>query len=149
MGTLFSLSGLLVTPIWLAMILLPGWSVTRRVVASPLVALAPALLYAVLVLPRILELLPIVARPDLATIAALLGTPDGATIGWIHFLAFDIFVGRWVYLDARERKISALVSSPILFLVLMLGPLGFVLHLLARRVFGQAPMRPAGSPAAT
>jgi Domain of unknown function (DUF4281) len=138
METVFSLSGVLVMPIWLAMILVPGWSVTRRVVASPLVALAPALLYAVLVVPRIVELLPMLAAPELESIAQLLGTPDGATIAWIHFLAFDVFVGRWVYLDARERKMSAWVSSPILFFVLMFGPLGFLMHLVARRMFGQA-----------
>jgi hypothetical protein len=144
MDILFSLSGLLVMPIWLAMILLPGWSVTRRALASPLVALAPALLYVVLVMPRILEILPLVIRPELHTIATLLGTPGGATIAWIHFLAFDLFVGRWVYLDARERKISAFVSSPILFFVLMLGPLGFVLHLLARRTVGRPAETPPG-----
>ena len=138
MATVFSLSGVLVMPIWLAMIALPGWSVTRRVVASPLVALAPALLYAVLIVPRLLELFPMIAAPDLESIALLLGTPEGATIAWIHFLAFDVFVGRWVYLDARERKMSAWVSSPILFFVLMFGPLGFLMHLLARRIFGAA-----------
>jgi hypothetical protein len=143
MGTLFSLSGLLVMPIWLAMIVVPGWSVTRRVVSSPLVALAPALLYAALVLPRMLEVLPIVLRPELETIAMLLGTPDGATIAWVHFLAFDVLVGRWVYLDARERKISAFVSSPILFFVFMLGPFGFLLHLLARRVLGLTAHAPS------
>jgi len=143
MDAVFSLSGILVMPIWLAMIVLPGWSVTRRVVGSPLVALAPSLLYAALVLPRILELFPIVARPELEAVAMVLGTPDGATIAWIHFLAFDVLVGRWVYLDARARKISALVSSPILFLVLMFGPLGFALHLVARRVLGR-PVEAAG-----
>jgi hypothetical protein len=141
MEALLSLSNLLVMPIWVGMIFLPGWSITRRVVASPLVALPPALLYAALILPRVLEVLPMLVRPDLESIALLLGSPDGATIAWVHFLAFDVLVGRWVYLDARERRIPALVSSPILFLVLMLGPLGFLLHLLARRLH-RSPLAP-------
>ena len=62
------------------------------------------------------------------------GTPEGATIAWAHFLAFDLFVGRWVYLDARRLGISAWIGSPILFLVLMIGPAGFLLYVLARLV---------------
>jgi hypothetical protein len=30
---------------------------------------------------------------------------------FLHFLAFDLFVGRWVYLDSRERGISALLMA--------------------------------------
>ncbi|MCA9946741.1 MAG: DUF4281 domain-containing protein, partial [Anaerolineales bacterium] len=42
------------------------------------------------------------------------------------------FVGRWVYLDGRANNISAWFISPILFFVLMLGPLGFLLYLVVR-----------------
>ncbi|MCB9123885.1 MAG: DUF4281 domain-containing protein [Caldilineaceae bacterium] len=59
-----------------------------------------------------------------AAIAALLGTPEGATVAWAHFLAFDLFVGRWVYLDGRCVGLSAWVVSPILFFVLMIRPGG-------------------------
>lgn len=92
-----------------------------------------AVLYAALVLPQLLGLLAELANPQLAQIAALLGTPAGATIGWIHFLAFDLFVGRWVYLDSRERNSSAWLVSPILFVVLMFGPIGLLLYLVVRR----------------
>lgn len=77
---------------------------------------------------------PAVSSPTLAGIAALLGTPDGATIAWAHFLAFDLFVGRWTYLDGHERGISALLMAPVLFLTLMLGPIGFLLYLVLRSV---------------
>ncbi len=129
MESLFSASGLLVMPLWILMIFAPHWSVTKVVMRSPLVALPAALLYAGLVGPRLLELLPALARPELGPIAALLGTPAGATIAWVHFLAFDLFVGRWVYLDARERGLSAWLVSPVLALVLMVGPLGLALYL--------------------
>ncbi len=129
---IFSFSGLIVLPFWALMILAPGWNGTRRVIRSPLIALPPALLYAALVLPGIRETLPVVMNPTLEEIARLLGQPEGATVAWIHFLAFDLFVGRWVYLDARERGMPVLVSSPVLFFVLMLGPLGFAAHMLAR-----------------
>ena len=130
---LFQLSNLLVMPFWLLMIGLPFWGWTKRMIRSPWIAAPAALLYAALVLPQLLGLLAELANPQLAQIAAWLGTPAGATIGWIHFLAFDLFVGRWVYLDSRERNISAWLVSPILFAVLMFGPLGLLLYLVVRR----------------
>jgi hypothetical protein len=129
---LFQMSNLLVMPFWFLMILLPFWSWTKRIIGSPWIAAPAALLYASLVLPQAGGLLGALANPQLAQIAALLGTPAGATIGWVHFLAFDLFVGRWVYLDSRERKLTAWLVSPILFVVLMFGPLGLLLYLLVR-----------------
>ncbi|HWS85833.1 MAG TPA: ABA4-like family protein [Pyrinomonadaceae bacterium] len=138
MEEVFKLSSLLVAPFWLMMMLLPRWRFTVSVMRSPLVALGPAVLYAALMIPRLLALAPALLRPELPTIAALLGTPEGATLAWAHFLAFDLFVGRWVYLDGRERGVSAWVASPVLFLTLLAGPLGFLLHLAARRLPGRA-----------
>lgn len=130
--TIFSLSSLLVMPFWLLMIFLPRWRTTQRVMAGPWVAVPAALLYAVLVLPHFVEIFTAVSNPTLTGIAALLGDSTGATIAWVHFLAFDLFVGRWVYLDGRFHKITAWFISPILFVVLMLGPIGFLLYLTVR-----------------
>ncbi|WP_437317623.1 ABA4-like family protein [Sorangium sp. So ce385] len=134
MDRVFGLSGFLVLPFWALMIFLPRARWTRRIMESPLVVVAPALLYTALVLPVIGEVLPIVNRPSLAAVAALLGSPAGATIGWVHFLAFDLFVGRWVYLDSRDREISPWLMAPVLYLTLMLGPMGFALYLAVRAV---------------
>lgn len=139
METLFSISNLLVMPFWLLMIVLPRWRVTERVMAS-LWSVAPAaLLYTVLVLPNLAALLPALSNPNLATIAALLGAPAGATVAWVHFLAFDLFVGRWIYWDGRRIGLRAWLISPILFFVLMVGPLGMLLYLVARLLKTRAP----------
>ena len=97
--------------------------------------LPAALLYLVLVVPRFGTVFLEVLNADLSTIAALLGTEAGATIGWVHFLAFDLFVGRWEYLDSRERGISAWFMVPVLFFTLMLPPIGFLLYLLLRTLY--------------
>lgn len=134
MDLVFRLSNLLVLPLWALMILLPRWRWTARIMRSPLVSVAPALFYAALVLPRVGTIFPAVARPTLAGVAALLGSPEGATIAWVHFLAFDLFVGRWIYLDSQEQRLSPLLTAPILFLTLMLGPFGFLCYLVFRAV---------------
>jgi Domain of unknown function (DUF4281) len=141
MTLLFRLSNLLVLPFWALLILLPRWRWTERIMRSPFVSAAPALLYAALVLPRLGAIWPAIARPTLPGIAMLLGSPEGATIAWVHFLAFDLFVGRWIYLDSQQRRLSPLLTAPVLFLTLMLGPLGFLIYLVLRAV---ASSREAG-----
>jgi hypothetical protein len=47
-------------------------------------------------------------------------------------IAFDLFVGRWAYLDSRERGIPALVMAPVLLLTILLGPVGLLVYLLVR-----------------
>lgn len=147
METIFSLSSLTVLPFWALMFLLPHWGWTLRIMHSPLVILPPALIYAALVLPRFGEVFSEVTDPTLPVIAAVLGSPAGATIAWAHFLAFDLFVGRWAYLDSRKLGLNAWLVSPVLFLTLMLGPLGFLLYLALRSKTARQDHQPYSTPA--
>lgn len=129
MERLFGLTGVLVMPFWLLLIFLPRTRVTAWAMKYPVAPALPALVYLALVAPRLGTLLPALAQPKLAEISALLGAPDGTTIGWLHFLALDLFVGRWIYLDSKERGLSAWLISPVLFLTLMFGPIGMLAYL--------------------
>jgi hypothetical protein len=135
--TLFSLTNL-VMPFWFLMIFLPFWGWTRRIMRSPWTAIVPAVIYIYLVVPRFGEIFGAVSNPTVESVALLLSTPAGATIAWAHFLAFDLLIGRWVYLDSRERQIPWWLVSPLLFFTLMLGPVGFVGYLLLRAGFAFA-----------
>jgi hypothetical protein len=137
METIFKFGGLTTLPIWALMVFLPRWRWTQRLMRSPWVSAAPAAIYAALVVPRFVEVWQAVSRPELSGVAALLGSPVGATIGWMHFLAFDLFVGRWIYLDGLERGLPAWVMAPTLILTLMLGPCGFLLYLIVRQKSGR------------
>lgn len=135
---IFDLSGLLTLPFWLLLIFAPHWRFTRRLADSPLLAAPASLLYAALVLPSLGGVFAAVSQPTLEGISALLATPYGSTVAWVHFLAFDLLVGRWIYLDSRSRGISAWLSGPILFATLMVGPVGFLAHLVARATLGRS-----------
>ena len=65
-------------------------------------------------------------------VRGLFASDAGVTIGWIHYLAFDLFVGQWVAKDADHKMVSRWVQGPILFLVLMAGPLGLFVWMLVR-----------------
>ena len=132
METIFTLSNLFVLPFWALMIFLPHWRWTQRIMRTLWPVVVLAVVYAVLLLTQIGGVAGSLLNPTLAGIAGLLGTPAGAAVGWVHFLAFDLFVGRWAYLDSRERGISAWLVSPTLFFVFMAGPLGLLLYLAVR-----------------
>jgi hypothetical protein len=134
-GALFSLTFLVVAPFWGLMILLPGWSWTHRIIRSPLIVLPPLLIYGLLVVPAVGDLLPELANPTLGGIRELLGTAVGAAAAWAHMLAFDLFIGRWCWLDSRERAVPALLMAPILVLTIMFGPLGLLAYLAVRPRF--------------
>ena len=121
-------------PFWALMILAPGWSVTRLVIGSPLIVLPVALIYALLVLPQLGTFLPAVADPSPIGVAALLATPVGAAAGWAHFIAFDLFVGRWMYLEGRRLNVHPLVMAPVLVITILLAPVGLPLFLIVRKV---------------
>lgn len=145
--TIFALGNLVVLPFWALMILAPGWAGTRRLLASPWIAAPPAVLYLLMfgsiVLGQAGPPFDLAAFGSAAGMAALLSSPEGAAAGWMHFLAFDLFVGRWAYLDSQARGLSPWLMGPVLFAVLMAGPLGLLLYLLLR---GRAPSKPAPQP---
>ena len=132
MTVIFNFLNILVMPFWLLMLFAPHWQWTKRIMASFWPIVLVALLYAGLLLSQIGPIVGTLANPTLVTVAGILGQPTGATIAWAHFLAFDLFVGRWAYLDSREKEITAWIVSPLLFFILMVGPLGFLLYLLGR-----------------
>ena len=136
--TLFLFVNLLPLPFWFLMIVLPRWRGTQRVMRGRLAVIPLLAAYAVLVIPQLPNLLPLFLRPEplkLAELAQLLARPEAALTAWIHFLAFDLFVGRWAYRDSRERGISAWFMAPVLLLTLLFGPLGLLLYLMLRTQF--------------
>jgi len=130
---LFSLSFVLAAPFWALIILAPRWSWTQRIIASPWIVFPILLVYIAGVAPVFGEVLAGVSAPTAAGIAELLGTPAGAAIAWAHFIAFDLFVGRWMFLDNAGR-LHPLVMAPLLVLTILLAPIGLAVYLLLRRV---------------
>jgi hypothetical protein len=87
-----------------------------------------ALLYLVLFALQADAIASAAARPTLAEVAALMGTPRGACLAWAHYLTCDLFVGRWIHLDALARNVSAAVMAPVLVLTLTFAPLGLLAY---------------------
>ena len=54
--------------------------------------------------------------------------------GWVHFLAFDLFIGRWVIDDVLLASRSRWLLLPSLPLIFMFGPAGLLLYFALRTV---------------
>lgn len=144
--TLFALAFPLAVPFWALMILAPGWSWTRRIIGSPLIVLPPLAVYLAAVIPILTEFASEMLDPDLLGVRALLGTVDGTTVIWAHLIAFDLFIGRWMYFDSRDRGIHPLVMAPILVLTILLSPFGLLGYLVLRTATGTRPGDVARAP---
>ena len=66
---------------------------------------------------------------SLAEVRTLMASEPMLLAGWVHYLAFDLFVGAWVARRADRLGLSRLVQAPILVATFMLGPIGLLLFL--------------------
>lgn len=66
---------------------------------------------------------------SLANVMLLLSNPWMALAGWVHFLAFDLFIGGWITRTARAQGLAHLLILPSLLLTFLFGPIGLILFL--------------------
>ena len=132
MSFLFQLSFYLVAPFWVLMIVAPRWSWTTRIVGSPLIVAPVALLYLVIAIPRLADLVPLVTGPTLTGLQSAMAEGGAATLVWAHIIAFDLFVGRWIYLEATRTGVHPLVTAPILIVTILFAPIGFLVFAAVR-----------------
>jgi ABA4-like protein len=121
---------------WALMIVAPRARVTRALLHSDAIQLAIALVYAALIVPMLPGLLG--KFDTLEHIRDAFTVPDLVLAGWIHYLAFDLFVGRAILGDAQRRGIAHAAVVPCLVLTLMLGPLGYLAYTIVRVATGHA-----------
>ena len=117
-------------PVWLAMILAPRSRVTRWLVGrSGLLFLGLGAAYDALLASGSARRGRLIDFRDPDAVREALGEPELFLAGWTHFLAFDLFVGRWIWEDALEHGRPARLA---LLLTWLAGPAGLSLHLLRR-----------------
>ncbi|TDD39303.1 DUF4281 domain-containing protein [Nonomuraea terrae] len=129
---LFDLGFYVAAPFWALMILAPTWRVTRRVITSPLIVLPAVAVTLALLVPRLGAVWPVVSRPSLEGLETLTSDPGALAALWAQIIAWDLFLGRWIYLDSRERNVHPLLMAPLLVLTILLSPIALPIYLLVR-----------------
>ena len=96
-----------------------------------LIPLALCLVYAVL-LARYWGSAPGGSFTSLAGITALFAAPGKLLGGWVHYLAFDLLVGRHVVDDGLATRLPRWLLLPCLAPLALFGPLGLLIYLALR-----------------
>ncbi len=65
-------------------------------------------------------------------VSQLFENPVVLLAGWIHYLAFDLWVGCWELTNAQKLGINHFLVIPCLFLTFMFGPIGLLLYFIIR-----------------
>ncbi len=128
---LFHDAGSLVLPCWLLLLIAPRWRWTQRVVTF-VVPLLMAALYVWLLLAH----KPVAGGGfgSLNAVAVLFSSPYALLAGWVHYLAFDLFIGAWEIRDGLRLGISRWLILPCQMLTFLFGPAGLALYLLLKLV---------------
>ena len=74
----------------------------------------------------------------LANVQLLFTSEWAALAGWIHYLAFDLFMGAWIAKRVMDEGLTRLLLIPLLPLTFMFGPMGFLGFEVTRLLFRRA-----------
>lgn len=69
---------------------------------------------------------------SIGEVRALFASDAVLVAGWLHYLAFDLFVGAWIARQSDAAGIPRLVQTVFLVATFMFGPAGLFLFLLTR-----------------
>lgn len=128
--SLFSVAGTVVLPGWFLLIFFPRWKYSAPIIAGVVIPVSLALLYAWLIVAHM-------GATDggfgtLAEVRALFSNDFLLLAGWVHYLAFDLFIGSWQVRDAQRNDIHHLAVVPCLIMTFLLGPVGLFAYLAIR-----------------
>lgn len=139
--TVFEITGPLALIGWILLLfapLLPKWS--DRIAGYFIPALL-ALIYAVMLITFAGE--GEGGFGSLAEVMSLFTVPGLVMAGWLHYLAFDLFIGAWEVRTARKEGIAHWMVIPCLALTLFAGPIGLLLFLGLRTLRQRKDPEPA------
>jgi hypothetical protein len=142
--TAFAVANGVALPAWIALAASPPsarWTPWTWRVTGGVLPLAYAVVYIALLLLH----WPAAGGFDsLTSVRALFDAPGALAAGWIHYLAFDLFVGTWIARRAGQLGIAHWLVLPTLALTFLFGPAGLLAFMLLRAVlrpgsFARAP----------
>ena len=127
---LFSICNTAVLPGWLLLAILPRWKWTARLITAVIIPGLLGLVYLYLVLTEFGKTEG--GFGSLAQVQQLFANPAMLVAGWIHYLAFDLFLGSWEVRDAQRLGLSHWLVIPCLVLTFLFGPIGLLLYFALR-----------------
>ena len=146
MDGIFSVCSTLAMLGWLGLAVLPGRRWMVEIAARIAIPLTIAGMYLFLMATNYGSAPAGAGFGSLDAVAALFTVRGLLLEGWIHYLAFDLFVGSWEVSDARASGIHHVWALPCLFATFMVGPIGLALYFLVKLAHRLVRMRSAEEP---
>ena len=115
---------------WLFLLVFPKSKLTRKMTDFPWIPLVIAFGYI-----YFLGTSDSIFSVDFSSLSGLTemfqnSNPRGVAAGWLHYLAFDFWVGCWILRDSQKKGVKhAFIIFPMLF-TFMLGPVGVIIYTL-------------------
>lgn len=136
METLFSAANFLAMSGWVALLVAPRWRPANWLYAGLAVPAVLSAGYAVL----LATYAPGASGgfSSLADVAALFATPGVLLAGWVHYLAFDLFLGAWMCRRGTAEGMNPWLVRLCLPPTFLAGPVGLLLFLGLRAVTRRA-----------
>lgn len=146
-ATAFDLAGLLAMLGWFGLLVSLFVKVVRPVAWPAAQMVVPAILALayILLLVRGLGGAEGGGFGSITEVRALFANDAALAAGWLHFLAFDLFVGAWIVRDGLDRGVSPVLLIPCMVLTFLFGPAGLLLYLLLRLAFGRRALSEAAA----
>lgn len=126
--SLFTLANSSMLLFWFCLIVLPKTKITKTLISYPYVPLVLSLFYLYFMGQG-----SGLAEADFSSLDGILNlyknsTPEMAAAGWMHYLAFDFWVGAGLLRESQKKNLpQGLMILPLLA-TFMLGPVGVLLY---------------------
>lgn len=126
--SIFSICNTAILFFWALLLVFPKKRLTQRLITYPWVPLGLSFFYAYFLFG-----FGGLTEADFSSLQGIVqlfrqATPESAAAGWLHYLAFDFWMGAWIVKHSQQKSIPHLwIVFPLLF-TFMLGPMGVLLY---------------------
>ena len=125
---LFNICNTLMILVWGFILFAPNISFSKQLIAFPWVPIGISFFYT-----YFLIISGGISEADLTSILGITtlfqnATTESAAAGWLHYLAFDFWVGTWIIRHSQKHFIRHwMIILPLIF-TFMLGPVGVLIY---------------------
>jgi len=124
----FNLCNTLILVAWAAILFFPKSKVSKPLISFPWIPLGISFFYTYFIIVS-----GGLAEADFSSLEGIVvlfknATPESAAAGWLHYFAFDFWVGTWMIRHSQKFQIKHILIVLPLLCTFMLGPIGILIY---------------------
>lgn len=115
---------------WVLLVFAPKWRWTKRIVIYGSIPILLGMAYLFIIIFNFGSTEG--GFGSLEEVQLLFQNPWMLLAGWLHYLAFDLFIGSWELGNAQKLGVSHFLLIPCLLLTFFFGPVGLLIYFIIR-----------------